>query len=170
MESFRNPFRPTDLEGKVALVHSLAEQEKVTLPKDVALYIARNLYSRSLKGAVIRLLAHSSLTGTDITLRYTQQVLKNFIDSDRPDATAHPLQGMLSEQRGAGHATSTRQHSTATTRSFFLFVLKTREGTKITRAQQEFEVNMREHEREHLAHRDGYERELERRAKKRKSA
>ena len=170
MESFRKPFRHAELEIKVALVHGIAEREKVTLPKDVALYIARNIQSNSwaLRRAILRLQAHSSLTGTDITLRYTQQVLKNFIDSDRRDATAHPFQGMPSEQRVAERVTGT--YAAGKARSFFLFVLETREGTKITRARQEFEVNMREHEREHLAHHDGYERELERRAKKRKSA
>ncbi len=170
VENFRNPLRTPGLEVKVAIVHGIAEQEKLKLPKDVALYLAENIQSNSwaLRRAILRLQAHSSLTGTDITLRYTQQVLKNFIDSERPGATAHPFQGMPSGQRGAERATGT--YATATDRSFLLSVLETRERTKITRAHQKFEVNMREHEREHLAHRDGYERELERRAKKRKSA
>jgi hypothetical protein len=171
VENFHNPILPPGLEAKVALVQKLAKQENVDLPKDVALYIARNIgfNARAFRGAIIRLSAHLSLTGTEITLQYTQRVLKNFTDFQRPHATAHPFQGMLSGEPGSRQATGTRQHPTAEDRSSFLFVLKTRDGRKITRAQQEFAVNMREHEREQLAHRDGYERDLERSAKKRKS-
>ena len=81
-ESFRNPIRTPDLETRVAILRKRAEQDKVILPEDVALYIAQNVRSNAsaLEGALIRLLARSSLIGTDITLNYTKQVLKNFID------------------------------------------------------------------------------------------
>ena len=61
---------PPDLETKVAILQKKSEQEKVTLPTDVALYIASNIRSnvRELEGALIRLVAHSSLIGAEITL------------------------------------------------------------------------------------------------------
>ena len=45
-------------------------------PTDVALFIASNIRSnvRELEGALIRLVAHSSLIGAEITLPYAQQV------------------------------------------------------------------------------------------------
>jgi len=43
-----------------------------------------------LEGALIRLVAHSSLIGAEITLPYAQQVLKNFIDSQARRVTINP--------------------------------------------------------------------------------
>jgi len=95
-------IQPPDLETKVAILQKKSEQEKVTLPTDVALYIASNIRSnvRELEGALIRLVAHSSLIGAEITLPYTQQVLKNFIDSQARKVTIESIQKAVAEQFG----------------------------------------------------------------------
>ncbi|HET7206834.1 MAG TPA: chromosomal replication initiator protein DnaA [Terriglobales bacterium] len=95
-------IQPPDLETKVAILQKKAEQEKVTLPTDVALYIASNIRSnvRELEGALIRLVAHSSLVGSAITLPYAQQVLKNFIDSQARKVTIEAIQKAVAEQFG----------------------------------------------------------------------
>ncbi len=95
-------IQPPDLETKVAILQKKAEQEKVTLPTDVALYIASNIRSnvRELEGALIRLVAHSSLIGTTISLPYAQQVLKNFIDSQQRKVTIEAIQKAVAEQFG----------------------------------------------------------------------
>ncbi len=95
-------IQPPDLETKVAILQKKAEQERVTLPTDVALFIAQNIRSnvRELEGALIRLVAHSSLIGAEITLPYTQQVLKNFIDSQARKVTIESIQKAVAEQFG----------------------------------------------------------------------
>jgi chromosomal replication initiator protein len=95
-------IQPPDLETKVAILQKKAEQEKVTLPTDVALYVASNIRSnvRELEGALIRLVAHSSLIGAEITLPYAQQVLKNFIDSQARKVTIESIQKAVAEQFG----------------------------------------------------------------------
>ena len=95
-------IQPPDLETKVAILQKKAEQERVTLPTDVALFIASNIRSnvRELEGALIRLVAHSSLMGAEITLPYTQQVLKNFIDSQARKVTIESIQKAVAEQFG----------------------------------------------------------------------
>jgi chromosomal replication initiator protein len=95
-------IQPPDLETKVAILQKKAEQEQITLPTDVALYIASNIRSnvRELEGALIRLVAHSSLIGAEITLPYTQQVLKNFIDSQQRKVTIEAIQKAVAEQFG----------------------------------------------------------------------
>ncbi len=95
-------IQPPDLETKVAILQKKGEQERITLPTDVALFIASNIRSnvRELEGALIRLVAHSSLTNTEITLPYTQQVLKNFIDSQARKVTIESIQKAVAEQFG----------------------------------------------------------------------
>jgi chromosomal replication initiator protein len=95
-------IQPPDLETKVAILQKKSEQERVTLPTDVALFIAQNIRSnvRELEGALIRLVAHSSLIGAEITLTYTQQVLKNFIDSQARKVTIESIQKAVAEQFG----------------------------------------------------------------------
>jgi chromosomal replication initiator protein len=95
-------IQPPDLETKVAILQKKSEQERITLPTDVALFIASNIRSnvRELEGALIRLVAHSSLIGAEITLPYTQQVLKNFIDSQARKVTIESIQKAVAEQFG----------------------------------------------------------------------
>ena len=61
-----------------------------------------------------------------------------------------------------------RSNPTAADRRFVFCVLKTRDERKTSRVRHELEVNMRESEREQLARRDAYERELHHRGKERK--
>jgi hypothetical protein len=78
------------------------------------------------------------------------------------------LQKMPTEQRGAKEAKIRRQDPAAADRHFVFCLLKTRDGRKTSRVRHELEVNMRESERQRLARRDAYERDLERRARKNK--
>ena len=168
-ESVPNLIQTPGLETRVALLRKRAERVKVTLPTDVELYIAQNVRSneRELDLALIRLIAHSSVTGTAITLTYTQRVLKNLIDAQARKGTVDTLH-LLSEQLGTKKAKIRRQDPLAADRQFVFCLLKTRDGRKSSRVRHELEVNMRESERERLARRDAYERDLELRAKKRK--
>jgi len=95
-------IQPPDLETKVAILQKKAESEHVALPTDVALFIASNIRSnvRELEGALIRLIAHSSLIGAEITLPYAQQVLKNFIDQQAKKITIESIQKAAAEQFG----------------------------------------------------------------------
>jgi hypothetical protein len=71
------------LETKVAILKRKAEAEAVPLPDNVAMYIAGRIKSniRELEGSLIRLIAYASLTGREISLELTQEVLRNMSDS-----------------------------------------------------------------------------------------
>jgi chromosomal replication initiator protein len=95
-------IQPPDLETKVAILQKKAESEHVSLPTDVALYIASNIRSnvRELEGALIRLTAYVSLTGGDLTMLTAQEILKNLIDSQVRKVTIESIQKAVSEQFG----------------------------------------------------------------------
>jgi hypothetical protein len=160
-----------DLAIKVAALRKRAEQKKVILPTDVALYIAQNVRSNAsaLEGALVRLMAHSSVTGTEITLKYTQQVLANFIAAEARKVAVDPLQ-KLSLPLSTKEAKIRRQDPAAEDRYFVFCLLGIPDEGRTSRVRHELQVNMRESERERLARWDAYEHELERRAKKRKRA
>ena len=95
-------IQPPDLETKVAILQKKAETDRVMLPTEVALFIAHNIRSnvRELEGALIRVTAYASLTGGEINLQTTQEVLKNLIDSQIRKISIDSIQKAVSEQFG----------------------------------------------------------------------
>ena len=88
-----------DLETKVAILKRKADAEAVPLPDNVALYIAGRIKSniRELEGSLIRLIAFASLTGRDISLELTQEVLKNILEQDDKAVTIESIQKFVSD-------------------------------------------------------------------------
>jgi chromosomal replication initiator protein len=70
-----------DLETKMAILDKKAELEGIRLPEDVRNYIATKTKSnvRELEGALIKLVAYSSVTASPINLAMAQQILKYLI-------------------------------------------------------------------------------------------
>lgn len=95
-------IQPPDLETKVAILQKKAENEKSALPTDVAMFIAGNVRTnvRELEGALVRLMAWTSLHGVDITLSTAQQCLKQFIDTQVRKITIEAIQRATAEQFG----------------------------------------------------------------------
>jgi chromosomal replication initiator protein len=92
-------IQPPDIETKVAILKRKAEAESVPLPDSVAMYIAGRIKSniRELEGSLIRLIAYASLTGRELTLELTQEVLKNTLDQDGRAVTIESIQKFVSE-------------------------------------------------------------------------
>ena len=88
-----------DLETKAAILKKKAETESVPLPDNVAMYIAGKIKSniRELEGSLIRLIAYASLTGQEITLNLTQEVLKNVLDHDEKAVTIEAIQRFVAD-------------------------------------------------------------------------
>jgi chromosomal replication initiator protein len=95
-------IQPPDLETKVAILQKKAESEQTHLPTDVALFIASNVRTnvRELEGALVRVIAWSSMHGVEITLATTQQCLKQFIDTQVRKITIETIQRTVAENFG----------------------------------------------------------------------
>src|SRR5687767_10169232 len=72
-------IEPPDLETKVAILKRKSEMIGVSLPDDVALFIASRVKNniRELEGSLVRLIAISSLRGTDISKVLAQDAIRN---------------------------------------------------------------------------------------------
>ncbi|MGC9158096.1 MAG: chromosomal replication initiator protein DnaA [Terracidiphilus sp.] len=95
-------IQPPDLETKVAILQKKAESEQVTLPIDVALFVASNVRTnvRELEGAMTRLIAWCQMNHMEITLSSAQHCLKQFIDLQVRKITIEAIQRAVSEQFG----------------------------------------------------------------------
>jgi chromosomal replication initiator protein len=76
--------QPPDLETKMAILDKKAEQEGIRLPEDVRIFLATKTKSnvRELEGALVKLIAYSSLSNTAITRAMAEQVLRHMLQSN----------------------------------------------------------------------------------------
>ena len=72
---------PPELETRVAILMSKAEQCHVHLPHEVAFFIAKRIRSnvRELEGALKRIVANAQFTGSAISLEFVQESLKDLL-------------------------------------------------------------------------------------------
>jgi chromosomal replication initiator protein len=95
-------IQPPDLETKMAILDKKAELEGVRLPEDVRTFIATKTKSnvRELEGALVKLMAYSSLTGASINLAMSQQVLKHLTHAQDRRVTIDSIQKAVAEKYG----------------------------------------------------------------------
>jgi chromosomal replication initiator protein len=88
-----------DLETKTAILKRKAETEGLSLPDNVAIYIAGKIKSniRELEGSLIRLIAYASLTRSEITLALAQDVLRNVLQNDERAVTIEIVQKAVAD-------------------------------------------------------------------------
>ncbi len=74
-------IHPPEIETKIAILEKKAQENKMVLPQNVAHYVASHVESniRELEGYLIRISAFSSLTGKEIDMNLTKEVLKKII-------------------------------------------------------------------------------------------
>jgi chromosomal replication initiator protein len=93
-------IQPPDLETKMAILDKKAEGEGVKLPDDVRAFMASKTKSnvRELEGALVKLMAYSSLTGTPINLQMASQVLKHLVHVQDRKVTIDAIQKGVAER------------------------------------------------------------------------
>src|SRR5580698_4648024 len=93
-------IQPPDLETKMAILDKKAEAEGVQLPDEVRSFMASKTKSnvRELEGALVKLIAYSSLTGTPIHLQMAQQVLKHLVHVQDRRVSIDSIQKAVAER------------------------------------------------------------------------
>ncbi|MEW4372449.1 chromosomal replication initiator protein DnaA [Paenibacillus kandeliae] len=79
-------IQPPDLETRIAILRKKAKAENLDIPNEAMMYIANQIDTniRELEGALIRVVAYSSLTNQDVTSHLAAEALKDIIPSSRP--------------------------------------------------------------------------------------
>ncbi len=92
-------MQPPDLETKMAILDKKSQSQGVTLPEDVRIFMATKTKSnvRELEGALVKLLAFSSLSGAPITMQMTQQVLKHLVHAQDRRVSIDSIQKAVAE-------------------------------------------------------------------------
>ncbi|MGG1686445.1 chromosomal replication initiator protein DnaA [Pseudalkalibacillus sp. NRS-1564] len=91
---------PPDLETRIAILRKKAKAEGLDIPNEVMLYIANQIDTniRELEGALIRVVAYSSLINQDMNADLAAEALKNIIPSSKPRViTIHDIQNVISD-------------------------------------------------------------------------
>lgn len=91
---------PPDLETRIAILRKKAKADGLDIPNEVMLYIANQIDSniRELEGALIRVVAYSSLINKDINADLAAEALKDIVPSSKPRViTIHDIQKVVGE-------------------------------------------------------------------------
>ncbi len=92
-------IEPPELETRVAIMQSKAEQAQVDLPSEVAFFIAKRIRSnvRELEGALRRVIANSQFTGRPITLEFAKDALRDLLALQDKLVTVENIQKTVAE-------------------------------------------------------------------------
>lgn len=83
-------IQPPDLETRIAILRKKAKADNLDIPNEVMVYIANQINTniRELEGALIRVVAYSSLINRDIDADLAAEALKDIIPSNKPKIIA----------------------------------------------------------------------------------
>ena len=106
-ERLRNRFewgliadiQPPDLETRVAILQKKSRAKRISLPDDVALFIASHVTSnvRELEGGLTRLGALAALNQADITVNFARQALQNLVTAKEKEVSIETVQKTVSK-------------------------------------------------------------------------
>lgn len=95
-------IQPPEIETKIAILLKKAERERITIPDEVAYYLASKIRTniRELEGCLIRLGAQASLTGSPIDTEMAKNILRDLIEEDEKPVTGEHIQKIVCEYFG----------------------------------------------------------------------
>ena len=92
-------IHPPEIETRIAILRAKAERDDIYLPDDVATFLATYIKSnvRELEGVLVKLQAHASLTGAEISLEMAKLQLKTAIPEEGSHFTIESIQSAVAK-------------------------------------------------------------------------
>jgi chromosomal replication initiator protein len=136
-------IQPPDLETKVAIIKKKAERQSILIPDNVAMYIASKIKSniRELEGALVRLIAYCSLTGSDVSLPTAQETLHDILGAGERAITIEMIQKAIADHfhmRIQELKAKNNSKAVATPRQIAMYLCKKLTGVSLPQIGREF--------------------------------
>jgi len=136
-------IQPPDLETRIAILKKKALQEKIDLPDEVALFIARAITQniRELEGALIRLVAYTSLHHLPLDESAARAALGHLIPQARRQLTPRQIREAVAEHYRIDPAeilARKRSHSVALPRQVAMYLTRELTELSLPRIGEEF--------------------------------
>ncbi len=118
-----------DYETRVQILERKMKNDGLDMSKEVVKYVAFNITTniRELEGALISLLAQSSLNRKEIDLDLAKKVLRNFVKTSSKEITIDAIQKMVCEYFGVGFeklSQKTRKREIVQARQISMYLAK----------------------------------------------
>jgi chromosomal replication initiator protein len=120
---------PPEIETRIAILKAKAERDDIYLPDDVATFLATYIKSnvRELEGVLIKLQAHASLTGAELSLELAKQQLKIVIPEQGSTYTIESIQGAVAKHfrlKSSDFKSNSKQRSVARPRQIAMYLIR----------------------------------------------
>ena len=118
-----------DFDTRMAILEHKMRNDGLDLPNDVVRYLAYNVQNnvREMEGALISLLAHSSLVKKDIDIELAKKVLRNIVKTSSKEITIDTIQKMVCDYYDIGYdklQAKTRKREIVQARQISMFLAK----------------------------------------------
>jgi chromosomal replication initiator protein len=138
-------IQPPDLETRIAILKKKSETEELALPQEVLTLIATKMVSniRELEGALIKVIAYSSLTSEAITLSLAESILKDIMapSKDRSNVDIALIKKVTAEYYSLkidDMTSKTRTREIATARQVAMYLARTLTNSSLPKIGDEF--------------------------------
>lgn len=93
-------IQPPDLETRIAILEKRAEEDGINISEEIIYFIANHITMniRELQGSLIRLLAYSSITGSEVSLELAQEILRDTINHTHKTLSIDQIQAQVAEE------------------------------------------------------------------------
>lgn len=120
---------PPEIETRIAILKAKAERDDIYLPDDVATFLATYIKSnvRELEGVLIKLQAHASLTGAELSLELAKQQLKIVVPEQGSTYTIESIQTAVAKHfrlKPSDFKSNSKQRSVARPRQIAMYLIR----------------------------------------------